>query len=140
MGPTGDDPDRFAPGSRLLMRREPAREMQDRPESAVRERGTRSSFEGIDSIEEARDLRGVDLADRGRIAPAPPGRDLLPFPGDGADGGRRGPAPVLGRIESIMQTGSNDVYCVRQGPEEILIPAVKEFVERVDLESGRICG
>lgn len=136
VGPTGDDPDRFAPGSRLLLCMEPARELR-----IVRSRpygnGVALFLEGIDSIEEAETLRGVDLAIAVESLPSLPEGTYYHFQVMGltvvdATGA------VLGRIESIMQTGSNDVYCVRQGPEEILIPAVKDFVERVDLESGRL--
>jgi 16S rRNA processing protein RimM len=45
---------------------------------------------------------------------------------------------VLGTIEDVLQTGSNDVYVVRQdGPDgrEVLLPATKEVVREVDLDS-----
>jgi 16S rRNA processing protein RimM len=45
---------------------------------------------------------------------------------------------VLGRVESILSTGSNDVYCVGTGAEEILIPAVADYVAGVQLEAGVI--
>lgn len=44
----------------------------------------------------------------------------------------------LGRIESIIQTGSNDVYVVKNGTTEILIPALESVVLTIDLESGRM--
>jgi 16S rRNA processing protein RimM len=44
----------------------------------------------------------------------------------------------LGRIEEIVDTGSNDVYVVRRGGREILIPALSEVVLDVDLEEGRV--
>jgi len=43
----------------------------------------------------------------------------------------------LGRIAEILFTGSNDVYVV-QGEGELLIPALKDVVLRVDLEQGRM--
>ncbi len=43
----------------------------------------------------------------------------------------------LGRLESIMETGSNDVYVVRSAEKkEYLIPAIEEVVSAIDLESG----
>jgi len=39
----------------------------------------------------------------------------------------------LGTLEEIIETGSNDVYVVRQGREEILVPAIEEVVREVDL-------
>jgi len=38
----------------------------------------------------------------------------------------------LGRIASILRTGSNDVYVVREGAGEILIPALVSVVKTVD--------
>ncbi|MCG6917774.1 MAG: ribosome maturation factor RimM [Deltaproteobacteria bacterium] len=40
----------------------------------------------------------------------------------------------LGTLEEIIETGSNDVYVVRQGREEILVPAIEEVVREVDLQ------
>lgn len=45
----------------------------------------------------------------------------------------------LGRISDILQTGANDVYVVKPAEsekEQILIPAVKQVVKKVDLEKG----
>ena len=41
----------------------------------------------------------------------------------------------LGNIESIIETGSNDVYVVRDGNRETLIPALETVVKVVDLEN-----
>ena len=40
----------------------------------------------------------------------------------------------LGTIRQIIETGSNDVYVVQEGREEVLIPALAEVVREVDLE------
>lgn len=37
-----------------------------------------------------------------------------------------------------METGSNDVYVVRGQGKEYLIPAVKDVISSVDLDSGTI--
>lgn len=48
------------------------------------------------------------------------------------DGGRE-----LGRLESIMETGSNDVYVIRSADkQEYLIPAIAEVVKAIDLDAG----
>lgn len=39
----------------------------------------------------------------------------------------------LGTLESIIETGSNDVYVVTAGKEEILVPALEDVVVSVDL-------
>jgi 16S rRNA processing protein RimM len=43
----------------------------------------------------------------------------------------------LGKIEDILTTGANDVYVVKseESGREILIPAIKEVVKKVDLEN-----
>ncbi len=44
----------------------------------------------------------------------------------------------LGRIESILQTGSNDVYVIKQGNRELLLPALRSVVKSVDLTARRM--
>jgi 16S rRNA processing protein RimM len=39
----------------------------------------------------------------------------------------------LGRIESILETGSNDVYVVQNSAGEILIPAIESVILDIDL-------
>lgn len=43
---------------------------------------------------------------------------------------------TLGTVEEILETGSNDVYVVRQGKKEVLVPAIEEVVRKIDLERG----
>jgi 16S rRNA processing protein RimM len=40
---------------------------------------------------------------------------------------------ALGTIAEIIYTGSNDVYVVKNGAQEILIPALKQVVRSIDL-------
>jgi len=40
---------------------------------------------------------------------------------------------MLGKIESILSTGGNDVYLVRKEGREYLIPALKRVISKVDL-------
>jgi len=42
----------------------------------------------------------------------------------------------LGRVASIFPTGSNDVYVVRDGRKEILVPALASVLKEIDLEKG----
>jgi len=44
----------------------------------------------------------------------------------------------LGRIASIMPTGSNDVYVVRDKKKEVLIPALESVVVEINLEHKRM--
>ncbi len=44
----------------------------------------------------------------------------------------------LGRLESIIQTGGNDVYVVKHDDAEILIPALESVVQKIDLKNKRM--
>lgn len=44
----------------------------------------------------------------------------------------------LGELVDIIETGSNDVYVVKMGGREVLIPALEDVVLSVDLEQGRM--
>ncbi|NJD91699.1 MAG: 16S rRNA processing protein RimM [Geobacter sp.] len=44
----------------------------------------------------------------------------------------------LGILESIIETGSNDVYVVTSGKEEILIPALEDVVVSIDVAAKKM--
>lgn len=45
---------------------------------------------------------------------------------------------LLGKVEEIFPTGSNDVYVVRDSNNEYLIPAIEEIVKEIDITGGRM--
>jgi 16S rRNA processing protein RimM len=45
---------------------------------------------------------------------------------------------VVGEVMDIMETGSNDVYVVKGGDREYLIPAIKDVIREIDPKGGRI--
>lgn len=45
---------------------------------------------------------------------------------------------VLGPIVDIIETGANDVYVVDNEQRQILLPAIPDVVQSVDLEEGRM--
>jgi 16S rRNA processing protein RimM len=45
---------------------------------------------------------------------------------------------LIGRIYEIIPTGSNDIFVVKSEASEILIPAVREVVESIDLENRKM--
>ena len=94
-------------------------------------------LEGLDNVEDAEPFRGAEVYIR---------RDDLDRDEEGAyywfelvglevylDDGRH-----LGTLNGILPTGGNDVYVVRTGQREILIPATREVIEEIDLDCGRI--
>ncbi len=44
----------------------------------------------------------------------------------------------LGTVGDVLQTGSNDVYVVKTGGKDILIPALKEVVKEIDMKNKKI--
>ena len=45
---------------------------------------------------------------------------------------------LLGTIADIFETGSSDIYVVRDNSREYLIPAIADVVKQVDLAGGKI--
>ncbi|HVO33691.1 MAG TPA: PRC-barrel domain-containing protein [Elusimicrobiota bacterium] len=50
-----------------------------------------------------------------------------------ADDGRK-----LGELVDVLPSGGNDIFVVQRGPKEILIPALKSVVRKIDLAARRI--
>ncbi len=44
----------------------------------------------------------------------------------------------IGTIKHILPTGSNDIYVVRKGEKEVLIPAIHDVVEEIDLTNKKM--
>ncbi|MGE5604848.1 MAG: ribosome maturation factor RimM [Bacteroidota bacterium] len=44
----------------------------------------------------------------------------------------------LGTIDRILETGANDVYVIKDGSREILIPALKSVIKVIDLEETKM--
>lgn len=87
----------------------------------------------ISTVEEARRLVGAELCVlESRLPPTEPDEfywyQLIGLEVIGTDGQK------LGTLEEIIETGSNDVYVVRQGGEEVLVPAIQGVVCEVDLQ------
>ncbi len=49
-----------------------------------------------------------------------------------------GAGETLGTVANLLETGANDVLCVRSESGEILIPFVDSAIKQVDLKSGVI--
>jgi 16S rRNA processing protein RimM len=45
---------------------------------------------------------------------------------------------MLGLVDEIFETGSNDVYVVRKDDKEYLLPAIRDVIQEVDLSRRRI--
>lgn len=94
-------------------------------------------LEGVDRIEDAEKLKNSILSvERSSLGQLPQNTyyvdDLIGmevFAGEQS----------LGIIDDCFATGSNDVYSVKgSGGKQLLIPAIKQVVKRVDVESRRM--
>jgi 16S rRNA processing protein RimM len=94
-------------------------------------------FKGLGKIEEVQPLVGATLYLR---------KADLPALGEGeyywhqligmevwTDGGRQ-----VGTLSGILSTGGHDLYAVRQGEREWLIPALREVIREVDVAANRM--
>ncbi len=90
---------------------------------------------GVDSVEAAQRLRGrVVQIDRESVTLAEGTvfiADLIGLPVF-AEGER------LGALKEVLTLPANNVYVVEGGGKRWMIPAVSEFLERVDVEAGEI--
>ncbi len=96
-----------------------------------------ATFSGLTSIEKVDFLRGafIQIPEEDRL-PLPEGSyyqsELIGLDVYLEDGSS------IGTLEEIYETGSNDIYAVRSGKHEVLIPALRKFVTSVDLEQKRM--
>ena len=95
-------------------------------------------LEGIENPEEAEKLRGSYLLiDRDKEEPLEEGTyyivDLLGLEVFSDEG------ELLGKVDDIFNTGSNDIYVVKDElGKQILLPGTSEVIKDVDLEQGKI--
>ncbi len=45
---------------------------------------------------------------------------------------------IYGKITDVITTGGNDVYCIGQGKNQILIPAIKDVILDVDMQAKKM--
>ena len=126
----------FEPGTDLLIRSSDGSEKSHKiswvkPHS----RGALLALEDITSREQAKELIGSKLfIKRAKLPKLEEGAyywfDLIGLEVYTTDN------QYLGCLDSIIETGANDVYVVYQDNREILIPALESVVRSVDIESG----
>lgn len=104
---------------------------------ALRDRQAIVEVEEISTLEMAESIRGdlvyVPITDAARL---PSGEhfwhEIVGLRVETADGRE------LGRVIEILRTGANDVYLTRGPAGEVLVPAIADVVEVVDVASGKI--
>lgn len=90
------------------------------------------SFNGVDSIEDAQILTGslvhVKRTDLTKLEDNEYYQeDIIGIQVYNESG------ELIGTLDSVFETGSNDVYVVKRGKKEILIPAISQVIKEVDI-------
>ena len=92
------------------------------------------AFKGIDTVEQAESLRGKTVYICRDDITLPDGRyfidDLIGCEVFDADSGEK-----YGVISEVSQTGANDVWHIKSGEKEYLLPAIDEVIVTVDPEN-----
>lgn len=128
----------FTDGTQLALRQKGKPIARFRIESArPHKRGLLLALEGITSVDVAKEWVGYELCIERSTLPEPEQDTYYWHQIIGLDvftvEGRR-----LGRVTAIFPTGSNDVYVVREGQKEILIPALESVVVDIDLTANAL--
>lgn len=136
--PMTDDPERFAVLREVLVGPdENSARVMELEDVRISGRGVRIALAGIGDRTAAEELRGAYLfvgpADRIRL---PAGRyfvHALVGMAVVTEGGEQ-----VGSLAEVLKLPAHDVYVVRGERGEVMIPAVEEFVRRIDPEEGTI--
>ena len=94
-------------------------------------------LEGLNSLDEAEKFRGAEILIRKDSLDRNGVNEYFWFELIGLkvylNTGR-----YMGRLQEIIATGSNDIYVVREGEKEFLIPAIHDVVEEIDLKNKKM--
>ncbi len=136
--PTTDDPKRFKKLKRVFLDLKDEKKEVQIEQVKFFKQFVILKMKGIDSIEDVERYKGKDLVIERK--------DALPLKEDEyfigdligirvvTENGEE-----LGRVKDVLQTGANDVYVVeREGEKEVLLPAIRECILKVDLEKGEM--
>ena len=94
-----------------------------------------AELEGVDDMDAAIALKGRTVYAKRADFKLAEGEyfisDLVGLSVIDADSGR-----VYGTLKETINRGASDIYVVKTETAEVMIPAVAEFIDRIDLESG----
>lgn len=94
-------------------------------------------LEGLSSVNEAERYRGGDILVRKDALPRKEEDEYFWYELLGIDVFLDS-GEYIGSISDIIATGSNDIYVVRSGEEEVLVPGTHEIIKDIDLERGKM--
>ena len=94
-------------------------------------------LKGLNSLEDAEKYRGAEILVKKEVLVREDSDEFFWYELIGLkvylDTGQ-----YIGSIRHILPTGSNDIYVIRDGESEVLIPAIHDVVKEIDLEKGRM--
>ena len=132
-----DSDELFRPGRDLVLASR--RERRSVRVAARRELPTKLvvRFEGLEDVDDIQPWVGSTVEVRARELPKLEEGSYYHFQLIGlevfaADG------RSLGRLAEILETAGNDVFCVRDGRREILVPVIRDAIASIDLAAGRV--
>lgn len=131
--PMTDSPGRFRKLRRAFIgRTEAAAAAVGVEHVAVEEKGVRVKFAGVDSRSDAEKLAGsiVFVEESEAVRPRRGSYYLHEIVGLSVvdEGGL-----AVGVVRDVLRFPAQDVYVIEAGGRELMIPAVKEFIRRIDL-------
>lgn len=136
--PTTDDPERFEALSEVTLQQGKQRKKLSIESVRYFKNLVILKFKGIDNINDVEAYKGAEL-----YIPREEGEALSEdeyYIADiigltvVTDAGEQ-----LGVVKDVLETGANDVYVIqRDGKKDLLLPAIKDCVQDVDVEAGRM--
>ena len=94
-------------------------------------------FKGIDSLQQAQRLAGSSLSMNSADLDETGENEYYWFELIGLDALDENGNP-LGAVENLFRTGAHDILVIQNRSEEILVPAVSQYVQDVQIEQGVI--
>ncbi len=92
-------------------------------------------LEGVDTVEKANEMRDTVVYARREDVPLAAGAcfiaDLIGLPVIDADSGK-----LYGTVSDVFNAGASDIYTVATPQGERMMPAVAEFVDRIEIGEG----
>jgi 16S rRNA processing protein RimM len=96
------------------------------------------SLAGVETRNQAEDLIGLEVRARGCSLPPLEEGEYYWFDILGLAVFRGDTGAYFGRVVQIIPTPAHDVYVIREGEMEFLIPAVEDSILEIDVEQGRM--
>jgi len=127
--------DIFTPGMSARLRNDDQEILCTIKEVSPYRRGLLLCLEGVDDRNRAESLVGYGIYIEKSRLPAPEEGSYYWSDIIGLSVFDKGEV-FLGKVDSLIPTGSNDVYVVKNGKREILIPAIASVVTEIDPEKG----